>query len=139
VPDELVAKAASVIASRREDFELDLLKTPSPRWLEYSVARDKAGKYGHALPDSAYLAHPLHDHVSDSMAIPGKVWTAEIHPQSAFQFDVEDLSCSMTLVAPLPPLMPRSAFQFEVHFSMRSSPPTSTIRYHITITSSTSG
>ena len=103
VPDQLVAKAASVITSRQREFELELLETPSPCWLDCTVARGRAGNYTHALPDPAYLPHLLHDQVSESMAIPGKMWNLEAHSQYAFQLNVEDLSCLMALVPLLPP------------------------------------
>jgi len=103
VPDRLVTTATSVITSRQTEFELEVAETPSPRWLEYSLAQARAGNYVHALPDSAYLFHPLHDNITESMAASDRVWSMEIHPQSAFQFDVEDLSCSRVLVPGLPP------------------------------------
>ena len=102
VPDELVTTAASVITSRLTEFELELAEIPLRSWLKFSAAQIRAGKYVHALPDSAYLLHPLHDNAPESMASEDRVWSMEIHPQSAFQFDVEDLSCSRVLVD-LPP------------------------------------
>ena len=53
VPDKVVTTAASVITSRQTEFELEVAETPSPHWLEYTLAQARTGKYVHALPDLA--------------------------------------------------------------------------------------
>jgi len=125
VPDELVTSAASVVTSHQTELELELAETPSPHWLEFTADQARAGQYVHALPDSAYFFHPLHDNFPESMSLKDRVWDMEIHPQSAFQFDVRDVSCSKVLV---PGLQPSNA---SVRFPTRGAFLDSLIATHI--------